>query len=191
MARSSYHCPKCGNHVYVEGRNRTDADRRAAYALKEGKVCPNCYRAERKAEYEAEVRVAAETAEFGGLPEITAVSDRQRDYGIACRARALPKIDSAEALLVQHIPTGTLHTQLATVFAAALSVEDSALIAAHAPEWTEAVHLICHEMRAQTEAKYWIERADDAANPQAILRAITARPGLIPATMAAKGRANG
>lgn len=66
--------------VAVYGGNRMDADSRAEWVAENYDTCTACYRADKDAEFAHKIASYA-------LPEIKAVSDRQRDYANDLRVK--------------------------------------------------------------------------------------------------------
>lgn len=159
MAKSTYTCPSCSDLVDVIGRNRKDADSRAAYYEKRGDICSAC---ERK-KWAAENKAAAERATTSGLPQLTG-SDKQVVWAAKIREGLLAKLDGiraatlADLLISLRADYGLTAEQVATCTA----------------EVTDALALIMIETRDATEAKWWID-AGRSYNADAMLRELKDR----------------
>ena len=151
MAKSHYPCPKCGAHVEVVGRNRSNADWLARKRQEQGEACPDCSRAEYRAKYEAEAAAAAAGAT--GLPAITQGSDKQIAFAITCRARLLSRLAEAEAILLARAEE-IVKTHMAAAPAAPQALQEA----------RDAVALVLAEYRARTAARDWIDERDDPAD---------------------------
>lgn len=96
MSKSYFPCADCGTHVLVIGRNRSDADRLAAWHKAEEHVCDDC-RAKRLAIENAE---AADANAASGLPALIG-SEKQVAWAETIRAKMLPRIKEFRDLIPQ------------------------------------------------------------------------------------------
>lgn len=64
MARAYYTCPECNLNVEVEGRNRSDANRKAEWFAQSGRICRDCAN-------KAATEVGIQFAKENNLPELT------------------------------------------------------------------------------------------------------------------------
>jgi hypothetical protein len=96
MAKSHYACPECGQSILVIGQNRKEADRRADRYEKDGRVCADCERKQRQAEY----RVAAGNNKEAGLAPIQNGSDAQILWAEWLRYHVLKDLVSAVSIVI-------------------------------------------------------------------------------------------
>lgn len=87
MAKTSFACADCGTSVVVAGRNRSEADRRAAWHQSKGHVCAACEAKDRAAQNAA----AAATNTEKGLPALTG-SERQVAWAETIRLSKMARV---------------------------------------------------------------------------------------------------
>lgn len=85
MARAYYTCPECNLNVEVEGRNRSDANRKAEWFAQSGRVCRDCAN---KAATEDGIQFAKEN----NLPELTG-TPKQIAWAESIRKTLLESLD--------------------------------------------------------------------------------------------------
>lgn len=90
IARFDMTCYSCGKlfEVRREKRNRSDANAYEAWANQTGMLCPSCYRNYMQ---EQNDKAVSESLNKNGLtlPDLTGVSDKQKDYARSVRSRML------------------------------------------------------------------------------------------------------
>ncbi|MEW5425092.1 hypothetical protein [Amorphus sp. 3PC139-8] len=150
MAKATYSCPSCGKTITVEGRNRRDADRRAAWYAEQEKLCRACEQAEFKRAYETEKQAVLASAD--GLPVLTGGTDKQNDFAAVCRARFLPALEAAADATVEH----------AERICRNRDDRDQAVA-----EVREAVSLLVREIRETGDIDFWL----DTVGPSGAARA--------------------
>lgn len=145
MAKATFPCAGCGASITVGGSsyNRRRADNYAEFCAKRGDLCEACKRAQF---LEDNARAAAETAAIGLEP--LKGTEKQIAWANTIRLQMLPRIDAAGVTVKNHI----------TSMSRSLSAEALA-------ELRDAAALLLTEMRAQPEARWWIDyRNDDLAD---------------------------
>jgi len=120
----------------ADGRNRGDADRRAAWLQSKGTIC----NAWQKLEFEAEN--AAAGAASTGLPALSG-SEKQIAWASKIRLQTLLIIDKATASVI-----ADAHELLGNVSDAARQ------------EFADAIALVSIEIKGQTDARFWIDHRD-------------------------------
>lgn len=174
MAKSYFHCAGCGESVLTVGRNRSEADRQAAWHEEQEHLCEDCQASRRAEEGAAAVARSAEA----GLPALTG-SDKQIAWAAQLREQALALL--ADALpLVQHrlerSDEAATDAELAALRQRYVDrPHELALVADHARalflavDWREPgaaarLHALVQVIRAQTSAHWWIDhRSGDYA----------------------------
>lgn len=137
MAKANYQCPACDATVTVSGRNRSEADRFAAYKEKRGDVCRDCERKAFQATHDAAVAAAAVDPLNAVLPTLSG-TEKQVAWAQALRLEALPMIEQATTEAIEAIASSNL---------------SQAAVA----EMVDAMHLLSQEVRGRVEASYWID----------------------------------
>lgn len=145
MAYSSFPCAKCGTSVSAGGKqySRKRADSYAAYCKKRGDICGECTT---KALAEKNQKAAALSVEMG-LLELKG-SEKQVAWASSIRLAALPMIDTAMKYLM----------------ADALSHDAERLSEEAKREIADAIAFIGTELKANTEAGWWIDNRNLAAD---------------------------
>lgn len=94
MAKAEFTCAECGASSSVTARNRSEADRLAAYYEQQGRLCSTCYQKARERE---SVRAAAEAkavATEGGWPALEG-TEKQIQWAETLRATTLSRAERA------------------------------------------------------------------------------------------------
>lgn len=141
MARAYFGCAGCGAQTTVWGRNRRDADDKAAWYQKQWHLCDACRAAGRAAENEA---AATDNAERG-LPALTG-SPKQVAWAETIRSKAVTEIEQAAGSLLAMLAADVVKT-----LGEGRDIELG--------ELRDAATLLIVERRDETSASWWIDHS--------------------------------
>lgn len=171
MAKASFNCAECDASVQIVGRNRSEADRKAAWHEEQGHVCAECeskHRAEENAK-------AAQANQESGLPSLTG-SDKQTAWAETIRKDMLERAVKIGELIA--VAKSAEHLEsLSADGRAEVKTEFSKLLAAISDAERYALHHTFDEtiraigtaeryaafltvLRGQPRASWWIDNRD-------------------------------
>jgi len=153
VAKTTIYCAECGASINVYGRNRTDADRKAAWHEQVGTLCPNCQ--EKKNASENAKYAAANAA--AGLPPLSG-SEKQVAWAETLRAKVFRQIEQALPIAKAEDPEAVIKAMVPSIDTFQLA--ENARKLGHileTPFGDKGLEAFLTVLRSKTRAVWWIE----------------------------------
>ena len=145
MARAYFKCAECNDDVCVIERNRSEADKKAAWHEKEEHICSDC----QKKQWEEENRKAVENSKNSGLPQLIG-SEKQIAWASKIRLQSIERINESVKKILSNPHESYFCSKLVEKYGEEIAKQVMT-------EYYDAVNMLTEDIKNETSSKKWID----------------------------------